>query len=191
MCSAARRSSAFFNGIAGLVKPSFLALMYFLRDDIEAFLRFFMNNYAAFVQQHGGMTEGFTLRSYESRGDQPGGDLGSMACFIEHFRNLLVWEDGGTLWLGRATPRAWLEQGKKIGVKNAPTHFGTLAYEIVSNVDNGKINATIELPARKAPNEVVLRFRHPMAAAIKSVTVNGKAWTEFNRDKETITLKGP
>ncbi len=116
--------------------------------------------------------------------------------------------------LARATPRAWLDQGKKINVKNAPTCFGALAYEIVSDVDNGKINATVEMPSRKAPKEVVLRFRHPKAAPIKAVTVNGpsatstgsgqagstgspqagsgqgKPWTEFNKDKETITLKG-
>ena len=97
-------------------------------------------------------------------------------------------EDGQSLWRAKATPRAWLEQGKKISVKNAPTHFGTVAYEIVSDVDNGKISATVELPARKAPKEVVLRFRHPKSAPIKAVTVNGKPWTEFNKDKETITL---
>ena len=75
-------------------------------------------------------------------------------------------------------------------MKNAPTHFGAVAYEIVSDVDNGKINATVEMPTRKAPKEVVLRFRHPKAAPIKGVTVNGKPWTEFNKDKETIALKG-
>jgi len=37
---------------------------------------------------------------------------------------------------------------------------------------------------------VVLRFRHPKSAPIKAVTVNAKPWTEFNKDKETITLKG-
>jgi len=57
-------------------------------------------------------------------------------------------------------------------------------------VENGKINATVEMPARKPPKEVVLRFRHPKAAPIKSVTINGKEWTEFNNDKETIALKG-
>jgi hypothetical protein len=46
------------------------------------------------------------------------------------------------------------------------------------------------MPARKAPKEVVLRFRHPKAAPIKNVAVNGKPWTEFNQDKETITLMG-
>ncbi len=110
--------------------------------------------------------------------------------FLSNFRNLLVMEQGEILWLARATPRAWLEQGKKISVKNSPTYFGTVAYEIVSDVGNGKISATVEMPARKAPKDVILRFRHPKAAPIKSVTVNGQSWTEFNKDKETITLKG-
>jgi hypothetical protein len=111
------------------------------------------------------------------------------AAFLSNFRNLLVTEIGDSLWLARATPRAWQEQGKKISVKNAPTPFGTAAYEIVSDVDNGKINATVEMPTRKAPKEVVLRLRHPKSAPIKTVTVNGRPWTEFNKDKETITLR--
>ncbi len=42
----------------------------------------------------------------------------------------------------------------------------------------------------KVPKEVVLRFRHPKTAPIKAVTVNGKPWTAYNKDKETISLKG-
>ena len=76
-------------------------------------------------------------------------------------------------------------------MKNAPTHFGTVAYEIVSDVDNGKINATVEMPSRNPPQRSRgLRLRHPKAAPIKSVTVNGKDWNDFNKDKETIELKG-
>ena len=55
-------------------------------------------------------------------------------------------------------------------------------------MDNGRISATIEMSAREAPKAVVLRFRHPKSAPIKSVTVNGKPWTSYNKDKETITL---
>jgi len=194
----AEPDDVYWNGIAGLAKPSHMAQVHFRRDDVACFLRFWMNNYAAFVQPNGGFTEGSSLGGYQSHDDKPNGDLGTTAWFMENFRNLLVWEDGGTLWLARATPRAWLEQGKKIGVKNAPTHFGTISYEIVSDADHGRISATVEMPSRKAPKEVVLRFRHPKAAPIKSVTVNGpstgsgqgKPWTEFNKDKETITLKG-
>jgi len=109
---------------------------------------------------------------------------------MNNTHGMTIRESGIALWLARATPRAYLEQGKKISVKNAPTCFGAVAYEIVSDVDNGKVTATVEIPARKAPKEVILRFRHPKTAPIKSVTINGKPWTEFNKDKETITLKG-
>ncbi len=34
-----------------------------------------------------------------------------------------------------------------------------------------------------------LRFRHPKSAPIQAVTVNGKPWTLYDKDKETITLK--
>jgi len=179
----AEEDDVFFNGIAGLAKASFVAQTHLRRDDIGPFLRFWMHNYAAFIGEKGGMSEWANLTSLGG-----GDDLGTTAWFITNFRNLLVWEDGGTLWLARATPRSWLEQGKKISVKNAPTDFGTAAYEIVSDVDNGKIEATVEMPSRKPPKEVVLRFRHPKSAPMKSVTVNGKPWTEFNADKETITI---
>ena len=181
----------FWNGIAGLAKASAVAQIHLRRDDVPCFLRFWVNNYAAFVQPHGGLTEGSSLKGYASAPtDKPSGDLGTTAWFMENFRNLLVMEEGPSLWLARAIPRAWLEQGKKVSVNNAPTHFGTVAYEIVSDVDNGKITATVEMPARKTPASVILRFRHPTAAPIRSVEVNGKSWKEFNKDKETIELKG-
>jgi len=117
-------------------------------------------------------------------------DNGTAGWFMENFRNLLVMEDGQSLWVARATPRAWLEQGKKITVRNAPTYFGTLAYEILSDVDNGRIIATIDIPSRNPAKSVKVRFRHPRATPIQSVTVNGQTWTDFDRDKEVIELKG-
>jgi hypothetical protein len=161
------------------------------RDDVSNFLRLLVDTYwnatqpgdGEYFLQEVGVDSHWKIFDHNSN---------SMGWFIRNFRNLLVMEDldeePWRLWLARATPRHWLEQGKKISVKNAPTYFGPLAYEIVSDVDNGKISATVEMPARKAPKEVVLRFRHPKAAPIKAVTVNGKPWTEFNKDKETITL---
>ncbi len=113
------------------------------------------------------------------------------AAFLERVRAMLVMEEGKNLWLARATPRAWLEQGKKISVRSAPTFFGTASYEIVSDVDHGRINATVEMPSRWPPQSVLLRLRHPKTLPIQSVLVNGKPWTCFNRDKETIELKCP
>ena len=103
---------------------------------------------------------------------------------------VLVQEEGDTLWLSRFSLREWFEQGKKISVTNSPTFFGPVEYEIVSDVDKGKINATVKMPARNPPNEVRLSLRHPKSLPIISVTVNGKEWKEFNTVKEYIVLKG-
>ncbi len=173
------------------MKYVFVDKIHLYRDDVPCFLRTWMNYYSAFVTVEGGFTEGNSLNRYTGNpANKPSSDLGSTGWFIEGFRNLLVMEQDGALWLARATPRAWLEQGKKISVKNAPTYFGPVGYEIVSDVENGTINATVEMPVRKVPPEILVRFRHPKSAPIKAVTVNGEPWTEFNQDKETITLKG-
>ena len=65
-----------------------------------------------------------------------------------------------------------------------------MAYRIVSDVDNGKITATVEIPSRNPPKSVVLRFRNPKATPIKSVTVNGQPWAGFDKDKEVVELTG-
>ena len=101
---------------------------------------------------------------------------------------MLVMEEGNRLWLARATPRAWLAQGKKIGVRDAPTQFGTVAYEIVSDIDNRKIRVTVMLPSRRPPQAVLLRLRHPQALPVQSVTVNGRPWMDFDRAKELVRL---
>jgi hypothetical protein len=182
----------FWGGISQQVGWFFLTDAHLICDDVPAFLRSWVNNYAAFVSPTPNgeyfFAEGFPRSTMCGAGGYPNGN--SAAYFMRNFRNLLVMEMGDALWLAKATPRHWLEQGKKISVKNAPTYFGTVAYEIFSDVDNGKISATVDMPSRNPPKEVILRFRHPKAAPIKSVTVNGKPWTEFNKDKETITLKG-
>ena len=40
------------------------------------------------------------------------------------------------------------------------------------------------------PQAVYLRLRHPQAKAIRTVTVNGQPWTQFDRDKESVNLTG-
>jgi len=158
--------------------------MHLAADDIPVFLRSFLNCYAIDILPD----QEYVFREHATGG--PPDKIFEEAAFLERFRNMLVMEDGRNLWLARGTPRAWLEQGKRIGVKNAPTHFGVTGYEIVSDVDNGKISATIEMPARNSPNTVLLRLRHPTSAPIKSVTVNGRSWSGFSKDRETVELKG-
>jgi hypothetical protein len=151
-------------------------------DDVPNFLRSWLNQYAVLLLPN----DGYTFREHTTGG--PPDKIFEEAAFLERFRGMLVMEEGDQLWLARATPRAWLEEGKKITVQNAPTHFGAVAYEIVSSVADRKIKATVSMPSRGGQRAVLLRLRHPTAAPIKRVTVNGQPWGQFERDKEVIHL---
>jgi hypothetical protein len=189
----------FWGGASPQLGYSYLANVYLRRDEIPSYLRQFVNNYASFVmptpeycflEHFMNHVDGRQMEAFQ-KGDYRGFLNGhALSYFMEQFRSLLVWEDGNALWLAKATPRHWLEQGKKISVRNAPTYFGTVAYRIVSDTAHGKIAATVEMPTRNPPKTVLLRLRHPSAALIRSVTVNGAAWTDFNPAKEVISLHG-
>ena len=187
----------FWAGFTPQLGYSWVANIYLRRDEVSSFLRQWVNNYAAFViptpeyaflehvMNNGDPT---TLEAFKKGEYRKILNGHALSYFMEQFRSLLVWEDGKDLWLAKATPRHWLEQGKKISVKNAPTYFGQTGYEIVSDVDHGKIGATVDMPDRNAPKTVLIRFRHPKAMPMKSVTVNGNPWTDFDPLKEVIRL---
>jgi hypothetical protein len=156
--------------------------MHLAGNDIPVFLRSFFNCYAIDILPK----DGYIFNEHAVHG--PPDKIFEEAAFLERFRNLLVMEDADSLWLARATPRAWLGQGQKISVKNAPTHFGTVGYEIVSDTDNGKITAVVEMPSRNPPKSVLLRFRHPKVLPMKSVAINGSSWADFDPVKEVISL---
>jgi hypothetical protein len=160
------------------------ANMHLAADDIPVFLRSFLNCYAVDILPN----DGYIFNEHAVHG--PPDKIFEEAAFLERFRNLLVMEDGSSLWLARGTPRAWLEQGRRISVKNAPTRFGTVAYEIKSDVAHGRIRATVTMPNRDPSVGVLLRFRHPKGSRIKSVLVNGKAWKDFDAAMEIIRLHG-
>ncbi|HAK97528.1 MAG TPA: hypothetical protein DCM87_21690 [Planctomycetes bacterium] len=151
--------------------------------DAPNFIRSMLNQYAVDI-----MPGEYTFREHTTGG--PPDKSYEEACFLERFRQMLVMEEGDTLWLARAAPRAWLAQGKTIAVRNAPTHFGVVDYAIESDADNGRIAAAIAVPARTPPAAVMLRVRHPRAAPIRSVTVDGKPWNDVDRAAEAVRLRG-
>ena len=105
-------------------------------------------------------------------------------------RWLLVFEDpeSNTLWLGKAVPRKWLEDGKTTSVSNAATKWGRVGFTLVSHIKSGTIDAEIDLPDSTFAASTILRLRAPDHAPIKSVTLNGKPWMQFDAKEETITV---
>jgi len=104
-------------------------------------------------------------------------------------RLMFVQEVGGTLYLGRGIPRAWLRQGERPGIERAQTYFGEVSVAWESHADEGVIIARAELPARRAPERICLRFRHPEKAELKQVRVNGEAGERFDPAKEWVDVR--
>jgi len=104
-------------------------------------------------------------------------------------RWMLIFEDpeSETLWLGRAIPRAWLADGKTTSISNGPTRWGRVGFSIYSQINAGKIIASVALPSG-APPLTKLRLRAPAGHKIHSVLLNGQPWSQFDADEETITI---
>ena len=104
-------------------------------------------------------------------------------------RDMILREDGDTLRIGDAIPRAWLEDGKKIAVRAAPTAFGDVSFTISSRVRTGLISIRLSPPTRVPPGSIRIALRHPGSAPIGAVYVNGRPWKRFTG--EAIELGGP
>ena len=107
--------------------------------------------------------------------------------FLMQTRWLLWLEDGATLRLLPAVPRAWLEEGKKIELQNVASYFGKFSLFVNSHVAAGRIEATVVFhePARQ-PRQVVLRLPHPHGRP-------AARWTggQYDPQTETVTIDGP
>lgn len=160
---------------------------YLLRDDAKAAIRTFYS-YMASAFSH----TVFEPVEHRWTHGQYFGPPSTDGAWFELYRNMLVREAGeDALLLAQAAPRRWLEDGNKIQVERAPTYFGPVTYRIDSQAASGRIVASIEPPVRRTPPALLVRLRHPQSKPIRSVTVNGKPWTDFDPAKEWVRIPSP
>jgi hypothetical protein len=86
-------------------------------------------------------------------------------------RDMLLREDGQTLWIGQGIPRAWLEAGKHVAIKDATTYFGKTSYRLEPQED-GSIKVHLDCPNRQAPVEIRICLRDPQMREISEVQAN-------------------
>jgi hypothetical protein len=118
------------------------ATAYLLRDDPEAAIRVF------YSLMSGGFSQS-ALEPVEHRWThgQYFGPPSTDGAWAELYRNMLLREtEENDLFIGQATPRPWLEDGKKIEVRNAPTNFGAVSFRILSKASARTIAAEVEMP---------------------------------------------
>jgi hypothetical protein len=117
------------------------------------------------------------------------------ASFLQQLRYLLIQDydldDDGrsdTLRLLFATPRRWLDHGRRISVERAPTAFGEMRLNIQSHLDDGRVVAEITLPTRLPAQHIFLRLRLPTGSRLISATANQRSIKKV--DGETLDLSG-
>jgi hypothetical protein len=114
------------------------------------------------------------------------------AFFLEALRLTLVHETtdaGGSpqgLELAYATPRAWLEPGKRIEVRRMQTSFGPLSYSLDAGADAVRVH--LDVPA--GLNDALrLRLRLPGGERIGAVSLGGAPFDRL-AGPETLDLSG-
>jgi hypothetical protein len=179
----------FFKGLGMANEPVYnqQATVYLLRDEPKAAIRTFYSMMACAFSH-----SVFEPVEHRWGWGQYFGPPSTDGAWFELYRHMLIheWEDDNLLLL-QATPRKWLEHSKRIQVERAPTYYGPLNMVVESRVQDGRIQAGIDLPQRKQPRNLLVRFRHPDAKPIRKVSVNGQDWKNFDNAKEWIQIPSP
>ncbi len=151
----------------------------------------------ALVSLYGMLAQGMTRNTFiggEASTLQPVDDGGRFfycppnsaanAHVLSMLRNQLVqdWDlnDDGrpeTLRLLFGTSRRWLNDGNSVLIERAPTAFGPVSLSVQSNLRQGTITATLQLPARNVPDSILVRFRIPSGWKIDSATSENRKFT--------------
>ena len=167
-------------GEGGMFYSQDLAIVLLELDRVEDFLRIFYTLLASNISH-----ETFTTCEWRSN-TQP--HVHSISSLIRMYRTMMIQERDGALYLLQGTPRRWMEQGKEVKITEAPTWYGPLSLHAASELQAGTVRVQLTLPERIGSVPVHLRLRLPPGSAIRSVQVNGSAYT--NVAGEWIVLKG-
>ena len=116
----------------------------------------------------------------------------SNASFLETLRLMLVHETTDRtgaprgLELAHATPRPWLDPGKRIEVRGMASSFGRVSFAIEAGVDSAQVS--IDVPERAPLAALRLRLRLPGGKRISEVLRDGLPYGRVLEDGETLAL---
>ncbi len=170
------------------IQPNLLAglMPHMIRDEPEVYIRMFLNAWVScYREEINGMTEhphptlGYSNTAQFKTSDQ--------ANAVMWLRYMYVFTLGDLLHFGRALPRQWFEDGNVLEAKDVRTCFGEVSIRYESFPNRGVIAAELEVPV--APR-ILVRFRHPNQAPIRSVKVNGEGRRKFNAESGDVEISG-
>ncbi len=157
--------------------------IYAMRDEVKPFIRSYFNTLAAMLNPE-------VLTFWEHFHQSGAWDkTHETGYFLHQSRTMLVQERGDELWLAPFIPTDWLKQGRRLTVRNAPTRFGHVGYQITSHLAQGYLEATIEPPRARPPRAIVIRVRHPEGLPIQSVSLDARRVAGFDPRQSTVRLR--
>jgi hypothetical protein len=152
-----------------------------MRDDVKPFIRSYFNSLVSLLN-------GEDLSLWEHFFNGAFNKTHETGYFLHQSRLMFVMEREDALWLAPFIPDYWLEDGKTIQVRDAPTFFGNTGYKITSHISRGSIEALIQPPVRETPREIVLRLRHPGGMKMVSARVSGAGDYFISPDDSSIHI---
>jgi hypothetical protein len=179
------QSEWFNRGGFGKIQPYYgrFTHLYALRDDIKPFLRSYFNALVYLLD-----LEVLSIWEHTINQTWAWNKTHETGYFLQQSRMMLVQERGEELWLAPFVSSSWMQDGMRVAVKQAPTAFGQVGYEMVSHVSEGYIEAVIEPPSRGRLRKLVVRFRHPDGILIRSVEADGEKHEEFDPAKGCVFI---
>ena len=119
----------------------------------------------------------------EERGQEAGsakctGDrqhLWTPVAVVRALRDMMVMEHGDGLQLALGAPREWLASGKPVGITAAPTHFGSVSYQMRFDATTSRVSGEVTFPDRAPPAWTVLHIHLPDGLQVKSVNSESAA----------------
>lgn len=99
-------------------------------------------------------------------------------------RIALVFEhpDDDVLYVGRGVPSAWLETGKEVSIKQAPTRWGWVDFAIQAEMATGIVRVAVSF-TENPPKELRLKIRLPKNLDIDVLTINNRTMVPFVGDE--------
>lgn len=159
------------------------------RDEPEIYIWMFFNAWAACYREeinamieHPSPILGFSNAAHPKTSDESNA--------IMWLRYMFVYGNNNGLYIGRALPREWFNDGENIYAKGVCTKHGKVSVNYQSFIKQNFAAASVELNVTNQPKEVLVRFRHPHKKSLKSVIINGMKTTKFDAAKGDIDITG-
>ena len=121
--------------------------VYLHRHEIPAAIRSLYNDFTSCLYPD---VNAFTEEYHQwKHGSGPFYKSPDEARFVNRLRDMLVLEEGDSLWLASGAPRRWLESKEGIRVDRVLTYFGEVSYSMHAGEKPGTVEATVQLPIAK------------------------------------------